>query len=166
MTEEDLGPIVEVHLLELPVGLWARTQQHTDELLREFLLIAEQVRHVGDAATAPTPVRLGELVDELNGSYGSFSEEQEARLFAAAAAGEEAIDLTYQVPESAGVAARHLGDLLNEADAYCRSGEHLLTLETPAELVGFREWFLEEFRRQTTGEQPTPWPSSRAGSGP
>ncbi|HVT64302.1 MAG TPA: hypothetical protein VHD81_04050 [Mycobacteriales bacterium] len=153
---EDLGPIVEVHLLQLPVQVWARTQQHTDELLREFVLIAQQFRQE-EAAAAPVPLRLTQLVEELSGSYGSFSEEQEARLFEAAAAGEVAIDLTYQVPAGAAPAARHLGDMLNEADEYCRSGEHLLTLETPAELVRFREWFLEEFRRQVAGEPPRPW---------
>jgi hypothetical protein len=159
MTDDDLGPIVDVHLNQLPVEVWARTQQHTDELLREFVLIAQQLHRDDEAAVASSPVRLVQLVEELSGSYGSFSEEQEARLFAAAAAGEAEIDLTYQVPAAVGPAARHLGDMLNEADEYCRSGEHLLTLETPAELVRFREWFLEEFRRQTAGEAPTAWPA-------
>jgi hypothetical protein len=157
MTAVDLGPIVEVRLLQLPVQVWSQTQQHTDELLREFVLLAEQLRHE-PAAVQSVPLRLTQLVEELSGSYGSFSEEQEARLFEAAAAGETAIDLTYQVPAAAGAAARHLGDMLNEADEYCRSGD-LLTLETPTDLVRFREWFLEEFRRQTAGEQPTPWPA-------
>ncbi len=155
----DLGPTVEVRLLQLPVELWARTQQHTDELLREFMLLAQQLH---DDDGLPLPVRLVQLVEDLSGSYGSFSEEQEARLFQAAAAGVTELDLTYQVPAPAGGAARHLGDLLNEADEYCRTGEHLLTLETPAELVRFREWFLEEFRRQIAGEPPTPWPDYAA----
>ncbi|HWC34003.1 MAG TPA: hypothetical protein VG650_04155 [Mycobacteriales bacterium] len=160
MTISDLGPIVEVRLLQLPVQVWARTQAHTDELLREFLLVAQQLRHE-ESAAGSVPRRLIHLVEELSGSYGSFSEDQEARLFDAAAAGEVTLDLTYQVPALAGEAARHLGDMLNEADEYCRSGEHLLTLETPAELVRFREWFLEEFRRQIAGEPPTPWPDLR-----
>lgn len=158
MTDEDLGPIVDVRLRQLPVAVWARTQEHTDELLREFVLLAQQLRN-DETAVASAPLRLVRLVEELSGSYGSFSEEQEARLFEAAAAGESELDLTYQVPASAGIAARHLGDMLNEADEYCRSGEHLLTLETPADLVRFREWFLEEFRRQCAGQPPTPWPS-------
>jgi hypothetical protein len=156
MTDADLGPIIEVRMIQLPVQAWKRTQQHTDELLREFVLLAEQLHH-DETAAASIPVRLTQLVAELSGSYGSFSEEQEARLFEAAAAGEVALDLTYHVPAGAAAAARHLGDLLNEADDYCRSGEHLLTLETPADLVRFREWFLEEFRRQIAGEPPTPW---------
>lgn len=161
MTPDDLGPIVEVHLRQLPVAVWARTQQHTDELLREFVLLSQHLRHEAEAA-ASVPLRLVQLVEELSGSYGSFSEEQEARLFEAAAAGETTLDLTYQVPSGAAAAARHLGDLLNEADEYCRTGEHLLTLETPADLVRFREWFLEEFRRQIGGQPPMPWPGESA----
>jgi len=156
MTEADLGPIVEIRLLQLPVQLWMRTQQHTDELLREFVLLSQQLRH-DETPSLPLPVRLGQLVAELGGNYGSFSEEQEAQLFGAAAAGQDAIDVTYRMPAAVGTAARHLGDLLNEVDEYCRSGEHLLTLETPPDLVAFREWYLEEFRRQIAGEPPTPW---------
>jgi hypothetical protein len=156
MTGEDLGPLVEIRLLQVPVQLWARTQQHTDELLREFVLLSEQLRHE-ESGSLPVPLRLTQLVEELSGSYGSFSEDQEARLFEAAAAGETVIDLSYELPAAVSDATRHLGDLLNEADEYCRTGEHLLTLETPPELVRFREWFLEEFRRQIAGEPPTPW---------
>jgi hypothetical protein len=155
------GLQVEVRLLRLPVAIWSRTQQHTDELIREFVLLAQQMHHDAESAP-PLPVRLVRLVDELSAGYGAFSEEQTERLFRAAAAGEVELDLTYQVPEAAGGAARHLGDMLNEADAYCRTGEHLLTLETPADLVAFREWYLEEFRRQVAGGQPTPWPGSSA----
>ncbi|HVV77384.1 MAG TPA: hypothetical protein VHC43_15250 [Mycobacteriales bacterium] len=156
MTAAD-DQVVEVRLLRLPVAIWARTQQHTDELLREFVLIAQQL-HSDEEAAVPLPVRLTQLVDELSANYGAFSEEQVEQLFRAAASGEEELDLTYQVPAAAAGAARHLGDLLNEADEYCRSGEHLLTLETPAELIRFREWYLEEFRQQIAGAAPTPWP--------
>jgi hypothetical protein len=156
MSEEDLGPIVEIRLLELPVQLWSRTQQHTDELIREFVLLGQQRRH-DEAPLLPLPVRLGQLVEEVGGNYGSFSEEQETQLLAAVAAGEAAIDVTYRMPAAVGAAARHLGDLLSEVDEYCRRGEHLLTLETPPDLVAFREWYLEEFRRQIAGEPPTPW---------
>ena len=153
----DLGPLVEVKLLRLPVAVWASTQQHTDELMREFTLIAEQVRHDSDAVQ-PLPVRLVQLVEDLTTDYSGFSGPQEQRLFAAAAAGENEIDLTYEVPAAVGPAARHLGDLLNEADDYCRAGQHLLTLTTPAELVRFRAWFLEEFVQQVDGRSAVAWP--------
>src|SRR5919107_439946 len=34
------SPLIEVHLLALPVRLAARSQQHFEELMREFILIA------------------------------------------------------------------------------------------------------------------------------
>lgn len=156
-TTADSGSWVDIRILQLPVAIWARTQQHTDELLREFTLIAEQMSHEADAAL-PLPVRLVNMVEELTSSYGAFSEEQEARMFQAVADGEESIDLVYRLPTEVGPGARHLGDLLNDADEYCKAGQHLLTLTTPSELVRFREWFLEEFRRQADGMRPTPWP--------
>ena len=34
------SPLIDVHLLALPVPLAARSQQHFEELMREFVLIA------------------------------------------------------------------------------------------------------------------------------
>jgi hypothetical protein len=51
--------------------------------------------------------------------------------------------------------------MLDEADEYCRRGEHLLTLETPPELVRFRRWYLQEFVNQIAGAAPEPWPDYR-----
>jgi hypothetical protein len=157
-SRSDPGALVEVAMLRLPVQIWARAQQHTDELLREFTLIAEQVRQQVSGPDRPLPVRLVELVDSLTAEYTDFSHEQETRLFAAAAAGETELDLVYHLPPGVGGAARHLGDLLNEADTYCREGEHLLTLGSPLELVRFREWFLDEFVNQPLGRPPLAWP--------
>ena len=153
---QDTGPLVEVHLLELPVDLWARSQEHTDELVREFMLIAEQLRQEG--SEAHVPVRLVNLMDQVTATYSAFSSEPEARLFAAAAAGEARLDdLTYHVPAGAADAAQHLGEMMDEADRYCQSGDHLLTLATSPDLVRFRRWYLSEFARQIAGEAPTPW---------
>ncbi|MBV9486987.1 MAG: hypothetical protein JO246_13120 [Frankiaceae bacterium] len=153
----DLGPIVEVQIRRLPVAIWAQAQQHSDELLREFTLLGHSM-HRGDPANAPLPLRLVQLVDDLTADFAGFSGEQEARLFEAAAAGEAEIDLTYRLPAAVGPAARHLGDLLNEADDYCKAGQHLLTLTSPPETIRFREWFLGEFLRQTAGGAPVAWP--------
>src|SRR6476660_5563039 len=48
------------------------------------------------------------------------------------------------VPASSGTAAAALRDLMAEADAYCRQGEHLVTLTSPADVTAFRCWFLDE----------------------
>jgi hypothetical protein len=145
--------LVEVRLLGLPLQVWQRTQEHVDGLLREFMLIVQD-----DEARAATPGRLLGLIEELTAGYGEFSEEQRRQMEDALARGEAEIDLTYQVPPGAAGAAQLLGDMLDEADDYCRRGDHLLTLATPAEALRFRRWFIGEFVDQVAGRPPTPWP--------
>lgn len=147
------GELVEVRLVQLPLEVWQRTQEHVDGLLREFALMVQDA-----GARAAAPGRLLDLVAELNASYGSLSEEQERKMVAALERGESEITLTYSIPPGAAGAARQLGDMLDEADEYCRRGDHLLTLATPPEELGFRRWFLDEFVHQAGGAAPTPWP--------
>ena len=75
--------------------------------------------------------------------------------------GEIAIDLTYRVPPVAAGAVQALDEMLDEADEYCRRGDHLLTLAAPPESVRFRKWFLGGFTDQFGGAAPTPWPGHR-----
>ena len=153
---QSAGELVEVRLLRLPLAVWQRTQEHVDGLLREFALIAQD-----DEAKAATPGRLLALVQQLSAGFGGFSETQRIEMEEALARGETEIDLTYRVPPAAAGAARQLGDMLDEADAYCRRGDHLLTLATPEEELRFRRWYISEFVDQLGGAPPTPWSSSR-----
>jgi hypothetical protein len=145
--------LVEVHLVGLPLDVWQATQEHVDGLLREFALIVQDAD-----ARAAAPGRLLALVEELNASYGSFSEEQRRDMEEALEAGRAEIDLTYQVPPGAGGAALQLGEMLDEADEYCRRGKHLLTLASAPQELAFRRWFISEFVDQLHGAPPTPWP--------
>jgi hypothetical protein len=154
LADPDFGELRDVHLLQVPVDVWARTQEHSDELLREFALIAADPESAG-----AVPARLTRLVEQLNQVYGGVATEQENQLFAAAEAGEPVIDdLAYALPVAAADACVSLSRLLDEADAFCLAGEHLLTLATPPELVRFRRWYLEQFASQLTGGDPVPWP--------
>jgi hypothetical protein len=146
------GDLVEVRLVGLPLQVWQRTQEHVDGLLREFALIAQD-----DEAKLATPGRLLALVQHLSAGFGSFSEAQVIEMEAALARGDTEIDVTYQVPPAAAPAAQQLGDMLDEADDYCRRGDHLLTLATPEEELRFRRWFISEFVDQLGGAPPTPW---------
>jgi hypothetical protein len=149
--------LVDVSLLQIPVPVWARTQEHIDELLRECTLIAAQLRERPENAGA-VPVRLIELVEELTQDYGGMNIDQENRLASAAEEGVAKLDLVYHVPPSAAEAARRLQEMLDEVDAYCLAGEHLLTMATPPELVRFRHWMLDQFVDQLGGAAPTPFP--------
>lgn len=152
--DRDSDP-VEVHLLQLPVPMWVRTQQLTDELLREFALASAQA----DDDEHHLPHRLTRLIDTLTERFDGVSSAQEQQLFAAAARDQEVIeDLVYAVPAAAGPASRQLGDLLDEADEYCRVGQHLLTLAAPEDVVRFRRWYLWSFLTQVEGAAPVAWP--------
>ncbi len=156
MEPEAQPDLVEVRLLQLPLEVWQRTQEHVDGLLREFALMVAD-----DEARAATPGRLLNLFNQLSAGYGSFSEAQRVEMEEALAQGETEIDLTYHIPPAAAPAAQQLGDMLDEADEYCRRGDHLLTLATPPEELRFRRWFISEFVDQLGGAPPTPWPATR-----
>jgi hypothetical protein len=158
MSTDELGPLVDVHLLEVPVQLWLQSQEQADELLREFALIAAGQ----DDSGHEIPTRLTELVAALNRQFGGRSGEVEDRLFAAAQAGEQVIDdLVLTVPAAAAPASQALGAMLDEADEYCRKGQDLLTLATPEQLVRFRWFYLDNVTDQVEGRPPVPWPLYR-----
>jgi anti-anti-sigma factor len=144
--------LVEVRLLGLPVAIHDEVDQHMQALNREFELIRRS-----EQDTSILPHRLLALIDELDGRFGGFGDEPSQALAAAIERGDKAIDLTYRLPAPVGEAARLLGELLDEADTYCRAGEHLLTLVTPPECLRYRHWFLREFERQAQGLEPLPW---------
>lgn len=145
--------LVEIHLLEVPIPLWSRSQQQTDELLREFALAA-----AAGSETHHLPARLTELIESLNAEFGGVSTEQEEQLFAAAHEGLPVIkDLEFAMPSGVGPACVILGDMLDEADEYCRQGQHLLTLAASDDVVQFRRWYLSQFVRQLAGDAPQKW---------
>lgn len=156
MTDE----LVNIHIRGLPVPLHARSQAHGDELMREFRLLAEQMRQEG---TDGLPTRLIELVNALEGQYSAFTEAQEDELDRAIQAGDETIELTYALPASVGEGVAALSAILDEVDELCRQGQYLLTLATPPDLVAYRHWFLDEFTRQIAGERPLTWADSPQG---
>jgi hypothetical protein len=149
------GPdLVQVKILGAPVALWLQTQEHSEELIREFMLIAADVSPDGEHAV---PARLIGLISELTSQFGGFSAGNEQRLADAGAAGEAEVDLVYELPVGIDSAVERLGEQLDAADEYCRAGQHLLTLATPPDQARFRRWFLGEFSRQARGGSPVPW---------
>jgi hypothetical protein len=148
--------LVTVRLDQLPLDVQTAAQQHGDELTRELMLVAEQMHQQEDGARE-LPHRFVELVTTLNSQYSMFTAEQEHQLAAAVAAGDSTVDLVYRVPASVGPAAASLGAILDEADAYCREGRHLLTLATPPEALAYRQWYLQQFVDQIAGRPAQSW---------
>ena len=150
--------LTAVHLLALPVPIAAKAQQHFDELLREFALMQGGSHDEGHAAV---PRRLLEIVDRLTKQFAAVNDAARERLEAAVARGDQAIDdHVLELPAEAGPASSALGDILDEADEYCRQGKHLLTLATPPDCLAYRRWYLSEVIEQLQGAAPTPWPES------
>lgn len=147
--------LCEVRIIGFPVQVQQRAQEHLDDLLREFMLIAAANR------TGPqdhVPRQLLDLIEEVQRDYAGTTLEQDAQLLEARESGTESIDLVYLIPSSAAKAAIRLGEALDAADTYCLAGEHLLTLATPPEALELRRWYLGEFTGQISGAAPTPWP--------
>lgn len=150
---------VAVHLLALPVPLAAKSQQHFEELMREFVLIAAAQQQ--GPSEHGVPARLMNLVETLVQQFGAVTSDAEERLADAIDRGDQVIDdHLLAVPAEAGPAAQALGDLIEEADEYCRQGQHLLTLATPADCVAYRRWYLGQVISQVQGAAPIAWTDS------
>ncbi len=149
------GGLRRVRLERFPVDLWTRADAETRDLMREFVLMTIDHDHA-------VPRQLLQIVSELQERYGAISSDQTARLERARQAGQQTIDeLVYEVPAGIAGDIRRLGEILDQADEYCRRGEHLLSLASSPGAKAFRDWFLDEFTHQLGGAEPTPWPESR-----
>jgi hypothetical protein len=144
--------IVRVQLLDVPVSLMFRANQHQQELVREFTLIQLS----DDGAKRDVPLRLLDVVERDRGEFSELSVRLWEELAEAMERGDQLIDMEIEIPSAARAAAEELLATLTEADEFCRRGD-LLTLATPPDLVTFREWFLGEVVRQIDGAAPTPW---------
>ena len=151
---------VDVRLLGLPVAVYRRSQQHSDELHREFSLIVLGAR--GDS-TPEVPERLLALTKEVRARFAPESAVLRQQLDEAEGRGDDVVDVVTRIPLEARSSVVELGALLEEADDYCRQGDGLLTLATPSELVAFRRWFLGEVLSQMDGADPVPWATPPAG---
>ncbi len=158
--EQADDPLVTIEIRQMSVALLSAGQQHSDELTREMMLVAEQLHQQGGSGALPQ--RFVELVSTVTSRYSMFTAAQEQQMNAAIEAGETSLDLVYSVPRSAAAAAASLGEIFDEVDEYCRAGVLLLTLATPPELVAHRRWFLDQFVEQAAGRPPVPWPDYRA----
>ncbi len=150
--------LVEVRIVGLPLAVYQHSSEHHDELRREFALIATGEDSATEAAaTTSVPTRLLTLIDALQARFGTFAAQPTETLQRALERGDEQVDVAYRVPPEVKEAAWELDALLDEADEFCRQGEHLLTLATPAPVAAFRRWFLSEFPAQIDGAAPTSW---------
>lgn len=140
-----------VLLRDLPVELYSAYHLHHQELRREVRLLA--LAH-GD--TYPIASSISRVFrsfdDQLRRSRGTSA--LDAALEGEATS--KSIDAHLVVPPTLPHTASRMIDMLELADAFCRS-ERLLSLATSPEQRAFRRWYLGEFVRQGDGEAPIPW---------
>jgi len=151
--------LVQVHLLQLPVPLAGKARQHFEGLQREFALIA--AGEAGGESQHHAPARLTQLMETLTTQFAGVNSAADQRLEAAIEAGLETIDdHVLELPPEAAPASQAVGDMIDEADDYCRQGQHLLTLASPPDCVAYRGWYLGQVIDQLAGKPPIPWPDS------
>jgi hypothetical protein len=144
--------VIEVRIVGMPLDVYRAAAEHFDELKREFALLRME-----DDVAESIPNRLLVVSDQLSTRYGRFTSSPNEARDKALHRGDKTVDLNYEVPLSVRDACIELERLLDEADEFCRAGEHLLTLAATREVVSFRRWFLTEFVRQIDGEDPISW---------
>jgi anti-sigma regulatory factor (Ser/Thr protein kinase) len=149
--ESPLDDGLPVVLRDLPVELYAECYRHHQELRRELRLLA--LAH-GDAYPIASSISrvFRSFHDQLHHTGGASA--LDAVLEGEATA--KSIDASLVVPPTLPHTASRMIDMLELADAFCRS-ERLLSLATSAEQRAFRRWYLGEFVRQGDGEAPIPW---------
>lgn len=149
--------LAEVRIVGLPLDVYKIAAEHFDELKREFALLR------AEAETADSiPNKLVTVSDQLTTRYSGFTTTPNDVRDKALRRGDATVDLVYSVPLSVKEACVELEKLLDEADEFCRRGQHLLTLAAPPEVADFRRWFLDEFVNQIGGEAPMSWEEYRA----
>jgi anti-anti-sigma factor len=145
---------VQLELLNFPVGHFLRALQHAAAVQREL-----DVLRVDDAATGRVPRRIDDVVADLDARYSGYRATMDT-LAALVEQGADHADVLIPVlgePDERATAIQALADLLDEVDAYCESGEQLLTIVTPPDLREFRTWLFQEVLGQLRGAPPTPW---------
>lgn len=149
-TPEVVGTAV---LRDYPLRLWARQQEHTDGLLREFqlLLVGEQ----GGSHHAPR--QLVQLADMFTVRFGSMIESINAERQTAYDAGQDRLDSLVPLVAGTPELMAQVDHVFTAVDEYCAAGDLLVLPRTP-ELVGLSRWTLGELVRQYEGGEPQPWP--------
>lgn len=137
-TDAPVGRRHTVRLVDVPLALFREAEQHTDDLLRELLLMAgyEAAHGVDGPATS-----LARRADEHRaGRLG-------VTLSADTEADGETVTLTYDLTLDAAASAEEWARLLDDLAALCRTGQ-MLSVPARPEVEEFSRWFCTEVVRQ------------------
>ena len=146
---ELVDPVL-VRILGLPTRAYADFRHHYRELRRELSLLA-----LASEDSYPVARHLSEMfaLFEEDFQRGSGA----STLAAALSPGDEYVDVDVHVERSSFATIAQMIDVLELADAFCRT-ERLLSVAATQEQRGFTRWYLGEFVRQGRGDPPSRWP--------
>lgn len=142
-------------LKDFPLRVWARSRQHTDEVIREFTLMLEGER--SGQTNLEAPKALVELADLVMTRFGSMRDEVNSAREAALAAGEDRMDSEVALVPGLPTVLSQIRTVMQMVDEYCRTGD-LLTLEREEDDRLLLDWTLSELIAQYEGREPTAWP--------
>jgi hypothetical protein len=151
MTADNNVELRTVTMQGCPLELLHRARQHAEALLRELAFIVD-----GGGDNTELPKRFLAVVKHVRDRAGGLNTGAERAIDEALARGDASIDFEVVMPTALGRGAPAFAALLDEIDAYCRSGD-LLTLETTGDVRAFQRWYLGEMASQLDGAGPTPW---------
>ncbi len=144
---------MQLELLNFPVERFQRAIQHAAAVQREL-----DVLRVEDRA-GRLPRRSDDIVGDLDARFSGYRATMDM-LDGLIAEGADHADVVIPVlgdPEERAVAVQALADLLDDVDAYCESGDQLLTIVTPPDLREFRTWLFAQVIGQLRGAAPSQW---------
>jgi hypothetical protein len=153
MTDPAAEELLTVRLLGFPLQVHDRAQRQSQEMRREFqLVLGQEQLHPGSV-----PARLLHLSAMLSERYAGFTEQQELEIEEAIAAGgrsstswSSACRPTWPTPwSSCGRSWTRPTSSAAPARCWCSA--------TPADLVHYRNWYLDQFSQQAAGQPPQPW---------
>lgn len=152
-----LDGAMDVALRGLDVALYLSLDQQYSELRRELRLLA--LAHEHDYPLA------ADLSAMFSGFDQQFPRETVGRVSQAHRAGDRVLDLTVRMAPDAAPMFVTMIEMFDLADAFCRA-ERLLAIARTPEQRDFHNWYLGEFVRQLSGDEPQRWVRSSSNGPP
>ena len=132
------GPTYSVSVSDVPTDLLLAAEEHTDNLARELTLAAGGAEW---QTAADVQAETAHLVETAIARFSAARKLVQAQAVAAAAHGEERVDLSLTLPAEAASAAEAYLAALDQADSHAKAAR-LLTLETPPAHRALRRWYV------------------------
>jgi hypothetical protein len=142
-------------LRDFPLRVWARSRQHSDEVMREFTLMLEGER--SGQTTLDVPKALVDLASMFTTQFGPLLDQLYAAREKALDEGRDRMDSEVALVEGTPALLDRVREVMDAVDDYCRTGD-LLTLERDETERRLFDWTMAELVGQYEGREPTAWP--------